>query len=214
MEDDENTTTRMEKVKLEDAADSGAHLESAARASTSTPKPRSSEAPSPTSLDGTKSQSDSVGTPNSTAKPARSSRKSSQKPTAREVPLYTHLPDVTDESCQTFQVIPDCLYGSKHLGSTDNDSLDCDCREEWRTSRPAGTPFLPISPLDFLDYYQHSSSLLAIFTDRKQEMARILPVAKIQTASIARPRWNVALMRETVVAVVKTGGFNVNNTPT
>ncbi|KAL7910027.1 hypothetical protein GGI35DRAFT_352645 [Trichoderma velutinum] len=132
MEDDENTTTRMEKVKLEDAAESGAHLESAARASTSTPKPRTSEAPSPASLDGTKSQSDSVGTPNSTAKPARLSRKSSQKPTAREVPLYTHLPNVTDESCQTFQVIPDCLYGSKHLGSTDNDSLDCDCREEWK----------------------------------------------------------------------------------
>ncbi|UKZ82293.1 histone methyltransferase set2 [Trichoderma virens FT-333] len=132
MEDDENTTGRMEKVKLEDAAESGAHLESAARASTSTPKPRSSEALSPASLDGTKSQSDSVGTPNSTAKPARSSRKSSQKPTAREVPLYTHLPDVTDESCQTFQVIPDCLYGSKHLGSTDSDALDCDCREEWR----------------------------------------------------------------------------------
>jgi hypothetical protein len=68
--------------------------------------------------------------------------------------------------------------------------------------------------LDLLDYYQHSSSLLAIFTDGKQEMARILPVARIQTASIARPRWNVALMRETVVAVVKTGGFNVNSTPT
>lgn len=150
MEDDENTTTRMEKVKLEDAADSGAHLESAARASTSTPKPRSSEAPSPASLDGTKSQSDSVGTPNSTAKPARSSRKSSQKPTAREVPLYTHLPDVTDESCQTFQVIPDCLYGSKHLGSTDNDSLDCDCREEWRTSRTAGPLSYPYCPWIFL----------------------------------------------------------------
>ncbi|KAL7788304.1 hypothetical protein V8C37DRAFT_239008 [Trichoderma ceciliae] len=132
MEDDENTTSRMEKVKLEDTVENGAHLETAARASTSTPKLRGSEAPSPASLDGTKSQSDSVGTPSSTTKPARSSRKSSQKPTARQVPLYTHLPDVTAESCATFQVIPDCLYGSKHLGSTDSDALDCDCREEWR----------------------------------------------------------------------------------
>lgn len=132
MEDDENTTSRMEKVKLEDAVENGAHLESAARGSTSTPKLRNSEAPSPSSVDGTKSQSESVGTPSSTTRPARLSRKSSQKPPAREVPLYSHLPGVTEESCTTFQVIPDCLYGSRNLGSTDNDSLDCDCREEWR----------------------------------------------------------------------------------
>ncbi|KAL7918945.1 hypothetical protein ACQKWADRAFT_302733 [Trichoderma austrokoningii] len=135
MEDDENTTSRMEKVKLEDAAENGAHLESAARGSTSTPKLRTSEAPSPASVDGSKSQSESVvGTPSSTTtRPARLSRKSSQKPPpAREVPLYSHLPGVTEESCANFQVIPDCLYGSKNLGSTDNDSLDCDCREEWR----------------------------------------------------------------------------------
>lgn len=132
MEDEENTTSRMEKVKLEDAVENGAHLESAARGSTSTPKLRNSETPSPSSMDGTKSQSESVGTPSSTTRPARLSRKSSQKPPAREVPLYSHLPSVTEESCTTFQVIPDCLYGSRNLGSTDNDSLDCDCREEWR----------------------------------------------------------------------------------
>ncbi|KAL6889825.1 hypothetical protein HDV57DRAFT_344541 [Trichoderma longibrachiatum] len=135
MEDEENTTSRMEKVKLEDGVEPGAHPDAAATASTATPKLQSSEAPSPASLDGSKSQSESVGTPSSTtaaAKPARLSRKLSQKPVAREVPLYSHLPDVTAESCATFQVIPDCLYGSKNLGSTDNDALDCDCREEWR----------------------------------------------------------------------------------
>lgn len=46
--------------------------------------------------------------------------------------MFDHLPNVTEESCQGFQVIRDCLYGSKHLGSTDNDALDCDCAEEWR----------------------------------------------------------------------------------
>lgn len=135
MEDEENTTSRMEKVKLEDGVEPGAHPDAAATASTATPKLQSSEAPSPASLDGSKSQSESVETPSSTtaaAKPARLSRKLSQKPVAREVPLYSHLPDVTAESCATFQVIPDCLYGSKNLGSTDNDALDCDCREEWR----------------------------------------------------------------------------------
>ncbi|KAM0285338.1 hypothetical protein ACHAQH_001527 [Verticillium albo-atrum] len=38
---------------------------------------------------------------------------------------------MTEGACETFQRIPDCLYGSKHMGSTDNDALDCDCREEW-----------------------------------------------------------------------------------
>jgi histone-lysine N-methyltransferase SETD2 len=136
MEDEENTTSRMEQVKLEDGVEPGAHSDAPATASTATPKLQSSEAPSPASLDGSKSQSESVGTPNSTTavatKPARLSRKLSQKPVAREVPLYSHLPDVTAESCATFQVIPDCLYGSKNLGSTDSDALDCDCREEWR----------------------------------------------------------------------------------
>lgn len=155
MEDEENTTSRMEKVKLEDAVENGAHLESAARGSTSTPKLRNSETPSPSSMDGTKSQSESVGTPSSTTRPARLSRKSSQKPPAREVPLYSHLPSVTEESCTTFQVIPDCLYGSRNLGSTDNDSLDCDCREEWRMSGsfcppPPLLPFLPARiPISF-----------------------------------------------------------------
>ncbi|PTB74235.1 hypothetical protein M440DRAFT_1440426 [Trichoderma longibrachiatum ATCC 18648] len=77
-------------------------------------------------------QTDAIHSTTAAAKPARLSRKLSQKPVAREVPLYSHLPDVTAESCATFQVIPDCLYGSKNLGSTDNDALDCDCREEWR----------------------------------------------------------------------------------
>lgn len=62
------------------------------------------------------------------------SRKSSSKIASHSARLYDHLPNVTEESCTHFQVITDCLYGSKHMGSSDHDALDCDCSEEWRRS--------------------------------------------------------------------------------
>ncbi|KAI0194959.1 hypothetical protein F4808DRAFT_333013 [Astrocystis sublimbata] len=77
-----------------------------------------------------KTCSDSASTPDG-IQPPKLSRKASQK-VPLPVTTLTDLPDVTGESCQHFQVIPDCLYGHKSLGSTDHDSLDCDCSEEWR----------------------------------------------------------------------------------
>lgn len=74
---------------------------------------------------------DGEDTPSSTKAP-KLTRKSSNKAPTRAAPLYDSLPNVTSKACEAFQVIPDCLYGSKNLGSTDNDSFDCDCREEWR----------------------------------------------------------------------------------
>lgn len=126
-EADEVTTTKMGDIKLEDGPGHDA------RANSRTPKIKDE---SPGALpDYVKSRSGSAETPNSNA-PAKLSRKSSH--VKREPPLYGNLPDITDEARDTFQVIPDCLYGSKHLGATDNDSLDCDCQQEWRTC-----PFVP-----------------------------------------------------------------------
>lgn len=128
MEDDTDATARMGGIKLEDGSANGAEdVAGSIKIPTSHVK---DESKSPMPSPGIKSRSESVGTPDST-RPSRSSRKASQQ-APKEPVLYSHLPDMTDESCGTFQVIPDCLYGSRHLGSTDNDSLDCDCREEWR----------------------------------------------------------------------------------
>jgi [histone H3]-lysine36 N-trimethyltransferase len=63
-------------------------------------------------------------------------RKPSQKMATRGAPLFDHLADATEESLGHFQVIHDCLYGSRNIGSSDNDALDCDCAEEWRKSAP------------------------------------------------------------------------------
>ena len=60
------------------------------------------------------------------------SRKSSQKVILRPPPLFDHVPDATAEAVTTFQVIRDCIYGSKYMGSSEHDALGCDCSEEWR----------------------------------------------------------------------------------
>ncbi|PKS11932.1 hypothetical protein jhhlp_001227 [Lomentospora prolificans] len=81
----------------------------------------------------------SSATPDDTQHP-KLSRKLSQKPMKREPKLFDETPDATDEACSSFKVIPDCLYGSKNMGSTDNDALDCDCKEDWRRSFPVLPP--------------------------------------------------------------------------
>ncbi|KAG5665179.1 hypothetical protein KAF25_009304 [Fusarium avenaceum] len=130
MEDDEYTTSKMEEIKLEESANGAQVKQEETTAITTNGDHESSKSPS-TSQDGAKSRSESADTPSSN-RPSKLSRKASQKLAAsREPVLFDHLPDMTAESCNFFQLIPDCLYGSKHLGSTDNDSLDCECREEW-----------------------------------------------------------------------------------
>lgn len=140
MKDDENATVRMQKIKLEDGINGAApahHADTTTGAVTDATKAIKLDGSTSPSTEGGKSRTDGNGngsgngTPNSSR--PRLSRKSSQKATpTREPPLFDSFPNMTPDACKSFQVIPDCLYGSKHLGSTENDAFDCDCREEWR----------------------------------------------------------------------------------
>ncbi|OHW90016.1 histone-lysine n-h3 lysine-36 specific [Colletotrichum incanum] len=135
MEDEALAMVKMEEVKIEEGvAPNGVKMERDASKTSSQNK--SNEGSRTTSLSPGEhtTNGDGVSTPGGTQR-AKSSRKASQKPVKRETPLFHDLPDVTEQSCTTFQVIPDCLYGSKHMGSTDNDALDCDCRSEWHDGK-------------------------------------------------------------------------------
>ncbi|KUJ12779.1 uncharacterized protein LY89DRAFT_192605 [Mollisia scopiformis] len=59
-------------------------------------------------------------------------RKGTQKIRARTPLLFDALPDATEEAVSVFQVIKECIYGSKYMGYSEHDALDCDCSEEWR----------------------------------------------------------------------------------
>lgn len=64
------------------------------------------------------------------------SRKPVQKVVARPAPLFNDLEDVKEEAVKVFQVIPTCMYGSKHMGDSHTDPLDCDCSAEWSEFSP------------------------------------------------------------------------------
>jgi histone-lysine N-methyltransferase SETD2 len=57
-------------------------------------------------------------------------RSSSQKIISRLPPLYNDEPDKYDEATSNFEVIDDCIYAAKWLGSTEH-AMDCDCRDEY-----------------------------------------------------------------------------------
>jgi len=64
-------------------------------------------------------------------KPPKLSRKPTQKFVARSPALFKDSADSTEEATEAFQVIRDCIYGSKYMGYSEHDALDCDCSEEW-----------------------------------------------------------------------------------
>ena len=61
------------------------------------------------------------------------SRKSSQKVVQRPPQLYSNLEDKTGEAEGTFDVIRECTYANKYIGTTDH-ALECECQEEWGMS--------------------------------------------------------------------------------
>ncbi|KAI9841290.1 MAG: histone methyltransferase set2 [Thelocarpon superellum] len=63
------------------------------------------------------------------------SRTASQKFVARPPPLFDHLPDATEAATSSFEVIPDCIYANRHMGSSDQEALGCECAEEWDGTR-------------------------------------------------------------------------------
>lgn len=137
MEDEERVQDGLESLSVENerpASDgSGAQVKKESESAASSPDPSKGSRSRFSSLspNDDKPRSESASTPDG-PQPPKLSRKASQKMAPRPVTLFSDLPDVTQDSMDYFQLIPDCLYGSKSLGATEHDSLDCDCTEEWR----------------------------------------------------------------------------------
>jgi len=72
-------------------------------------------------------------------KPPKLSRTTSRKVERRPPPMFNDYKDSTSEATSTFQVITECSYANKNLGSTDP-ALECDCAEEWGKSQFATGP--------------------------------------------------------------------------
>ena len=68
------------------------------------------------------------------ATPTPPSDENQASPTAagpRPPQLFGHLPDDTPTATSSFEVISECIYGNKSMGSSDQEALGCECSEEW-----------------------------------------------------------------------------------
>ena len=126
--------------------------------------------------------------------PPKLARSSSQKILSKPVPLFHHHSSKTEESKNTFQVLEQCSYTTKYIGSTEHGSMDCDCSEEWGKST------------------LYACSSIYIYMDAKFPIQIALPrqirhVGLTQTASIVRRRWNVLVIVDAELNA-KTKGSN------
>jgi histone-lysine N-methyltransferase SETD2 len=64
---------------------------------------------------------------------AKLTRISSHKTLARPAPSFLGEPNKYEEATANFDVILDCIYSNKHIGSTEP-ALECDCDDDWDPS--------------------------------------------------------------------------------
>ena len=62
--------------------------------------------------------------------PPKLARTASHKVNARPVQMFDDYADKTEEATGVFQVITQCSYSAKYLGTTEH-AMECDCAEEW-----------------------------------------------------------------------------------
>jgi hypothetical protein len=81
-------------------------------------------------------------------KPPKLARTTARKVERRPPPMFNDYKDSTAEATSSFQVITECSYANKGLGTTDS-ALECDCAEEWGKSPFIITPGVaPTKPAD------------------------------------------------------------------
>lgn len=157
------------------------------------------------SPDDTKSAADSAPISENGTAP-KLSRKPSQKMSRSPPPLFDHLPDATGDACSTFQVINDCLYGSRNMGSSDHDALDCDCAEDWRK---LPSRHLPPPPQRLGDVPAPNT----LNFPPLQATARTTPAAKTRTASTGQRKSSVSMATAIAGKDAKTNGSSANSMP-
>ena len=130
----ETARLRTDEVK-EESGSSNAQSPKDTSMKSSTQSPVKSEAAFQSPYTGSENQEEVIGggvtVKLEPGQPPKLSRSTSQKIVSRPPLLYNDWPSKNDEAKETFQVLPQCTYSSKYIGSTEHGSMDCDCAEEW-----------------------------------------------------------------------------------
>ena len=67
--------------------------------------------------------------------PPKLARTPSKNIVARCAPIFDTYEDKTEEATGVFQLLTECTYSAKYLGSTEH-AMECDCAEEWGKKDP------------------------------------------------------------------------------
>jgi histone-lysine N-methyltransferase SETD2 len=147
-EDERSAEVMMDEVRLDEPAKmNGTRAKKELQSASATPNGSDAKSPRPSaSPDDAAGKNGTDGSTPENRPPPKLSRKQSQKVTSTPM-LFDHLPDATRDACEAFQVINDCLYGSKNLGTSNSEPMDCDCAEEWCKLTRQSPPLLAMDML-------------------------------------------------------------------
>jgi len=121
-----NTPKTEDKVKIEEDDSTSTPIEAA-----NMPRKNSSTPLSPAvKPDGEETVGGDITLKLEPGKPPKLARSSSKKIPTRAPQLFSNYDDATSEARRTFEVLPNCSYANKYLGTTDA-AYECDCGEEW-----------------------------------------------------------------------------------
>lgn len=131
-EDERSAEVMMDDVRLDEHAKmNGTRVKKERQSASATPNGPETKSPrASASPDEPAGKIETEGSISENRPRPKLSRKQSQKVTSTPM-LFDHLPDATRDACEAFQVINDCLYGSRNLGTSNSEPMDCDCAEEW-----------------------------------------------------------------------------------
>lgn len=100
------------------------------RPSRSPAKPQSAANSPAVKLDGQETIGGDVTLKLEPGKPPKLSRSVSHRVEKRPPQLYHDYEDKTPEATSSFELLKECTYANKYLGTTEH-ALECDCIEEW-----------------------------------------------------------------------------------
>jgi len=128
--------------------------------------------------------------------PPKLARTASHKVTARPVQMFDDYPDKTEEATGVFQVITQCSYSAKYLGTTEH-AMECDCAEEW-------------GKIQCSSQMSHPAISNRFVTDTIIQMLRPRPIMLVETipiVSTAPPKWSAS----GIAAAEQTARTNASN---
>ena len=133
-EEEGSGTIRVREIEQHSTNTSGTSSPTKMEVKTVTPSPAKRHSTSNTAIKGKGEHEQTLGGDITLklepGQPPKLSRTALHKVIAKAPQMFGHYEDKTQEATSVFQIITECSYSAKYLGSTEH-AMECDCIEEW-----------------------------------------------------------------------------------